>query len=105
MGATRLSVTTVFVIVTVAPRVKSAPGGISTPPPVAKTPSRPVSGVETGLDRVTPPVIVTPSTVTVGSLSANAWPIVITGPPPSMIVEPAPAPTSFTLLLIVKPPS
>ena len=51
VGATRLPVTTVFVIVTVAPTAKSAPGGISTPPPAAKTPSWPKNGVDIGLER------------------------------------------------------
>ena len=39
VGATRFPVMTLFAIVTVAPPVKSAFGGISTPPPAAKTPS------------------------------------------------------------------
>jgi hypothetical protein len=50
-------------------------------------------------------VIVTPLIQTVGSLAAPKVPIVITGPPPLMIVEPAPAPTSCRRLSIVKPPS
>src|SRR6266511_3937815 len=68
VGATRLPVMTLSVIVTVAPPVKSALGGISTPPPSANTPSWPTNGIDSGLERVTPPVIVTPSIETVGSL-------------------------------------
>jgi hypothetical protein len=64
-----------------------------------------VNGIDTGLDRVTPPVIVTPLIETVGSLDAPKLPTVITEPPPLMIVAPAPAPTNLTLLSIVKPPS
>ena len=71
LGATRLPVMTLFAIVTVAPPLKSALGGISTPPPAAKTPSWPVNGVDSGLDRVTPPVIVTPSIETVGSADGS----------------------------------
>src|SRR5439155_26772412 len=104
-GGTRWRLTTVSVIVTVAPPAKSAPAGIWTPPPAAKTPSWPVNGVEIGLDRVTPPVIVTPSIVTVGSFAAPKVPIVSTGPPPLIVVRPDPAPTSLTLLSIVNPPS
>ena len=105
LGATRLPVMTLFAIVTVAPPLKSALGGISTPPPAAKTPSWPVNGVDSGLDRVMPPVIVTPSIETVGSDEAPNSPIVSTGPPPLMIVRLAPAPTSLTLTSIVTPPS
>src|SRR4029079_18333852 len=61
LGATRVPVMTLFEIVTLAPPLKSSLGGISTPPPAAKTPSCPVNGVDSGLDRVTPWVIVTPS--------------------------------------------
>src|SRR5512142_337625 len=94
-----------FVIVTVAPPpkslhpppLKSVLGGTSMPPPAAQTPSFPVHGIDSGLERVTPPVIVTPSTETVGSLDAKIRPIVMTGPPPLMIVRPGPAPASFTL--------
>src|SRR5512133_1718029 len=70
LGATRLPVMTLFAIVTVAPPLKSALGGISTPPPAANTPSWPVNGTDSGLDRVMPPVIVTPSIETVGSAEA-----------------------------------
>src|SRR5712691_9536750 len=105
LGATRLSVMTLFVIVTVAPPLNSALGGISMPPPAANTPSWPVNGIDSGLERVTPPVIVTPSIETVGSLEAPKVPIVRTGPPPLMIVWAEPAPASLTLLSIVKPPS
>jgi hypothetical protein len=96
---------TLLAIVTVAPPLKSALGGISTPPPAAKTPSWPVNGVDSGLDRVMPLVIVTPSIETVGSTTAPNSPIVTTGPPPLMIVRLAPAPTSLTLTSIVTPPS
>src|SRR6266849_4676362 len=113
LGATRLPVMTLLVIVTVAPPPNSSAahgpprsvlGGTSMPPPAAHTPSFPAHGTDSGLERVTPPVIVTPPIETVGSLAAKIWPIVITGPPPLMIVRPGPAPTSLTLLSIVKPP-
>src|SRR5262245_41795002 len=105
LGATRLPLMTLFAIVTVAPPLKSALGGISTPPPAAKTPSCPVNGSDSGLDRVTPSVIVTPSIETVGSDEAPNSPIVTTGPPPLMTVLLAPAPTSLTLASTVTPPS
>src|SRR5262245_17655143 len=105
VGATRFPLMTLLVILTVAPPLKSAFGGISTPPPAAKTPSRPVNGVDSGLERVTPPVIVTPSIETVGSSEAPNSPIVSTGPPPLMIVRPAPAPTSLMLTASVPPPA
>src|SRR5262245_10141926 len=113
LGATRLPVMALFVIVTVAPPprslhpppLKSVLGGTSMPPPAAQTPSFPLHGTDSGLERVTPPVIVTPLIVTVGSLAAKIWPIVITGPPPLMIVEPGPAPVSVRLLSMVNPPS
>src|SRR5213078_192033 len=91
VGATRLPLTTLFEIVTFAPLRKSASGGISTPPPSAITPSSPTNRVDSGLDRATPPVIVTPSIETVGSLDAPKMPIVSTEPPPLMIVDSAPA--------------
>src|SRR2546422_9080285 len=53
---------------------------------------------------VPPPVMSPPPIETVGSLAASKVPIVITGPPPLMIVRPGPAPTSLTLVSIVKPP-
>ena len=56
--------------VTVAPPVMAASGGIYTPPPVAYTLSAPVNGIDSGLDRVIPPVMVTPLIDTVGSLDA-----------------------------------
>src|SRR5437868_122851 len=105
VGATRLPVMALFVIVTVAPPLKSAFGGISTPPPSAITPSSPTNGMDSGLERVTPPVIVTPSIETAGSLEAPKAPIVSTGPPPLMMVEPAPAPTMSRLTSIVTPPA
>ena len=54
---------------------------------------------------MTPPVTVTPSIVTVGSLAAPATPIVSTGPPPLMMVAAGPAPTSLTLTSMVTPPA
>jgi hypothetical protein len=105
VGATRFPLMTLFAIVIVAPPLKSALGGISTPPPAAKTPSCPVNGVDSTLDRVTPPVMVTPSIETVGSSEAPNSPTVSTGPPPLMIVRPAPAPTSLMLTSIVAPPA
>jgi hypothetical protein len=92
-------------MVTVAPPVESALGGISIPPPSAKTPSSPVNGLDCGLDLVTPPAIVMPWIDTVGSLDAPKVPIVSTGPPPRIVVEADPAPTSFTLVSIVTPPA
>ena len=56
---------TLFVIVTSALCWKSMPGRISTPPPSAHVPS-PKKSLAIALDRVTPPVIVTPSMETVG---------------------------------------
>ena len=70
VGSARLPVMTLLEIVTVAPPVKSAFGGISTPPPRAITPSSPVNGTDSGLDRATPPVMVTPEIETVGSAEA-----------------------------------
>src|SRR5438128_2548877 len=86
VGATRLPVITLLLIVTVAPPLKSALGGISMPPPAANTPSCPTNGVGCGFDRVTPPVIVTPSMETVGSVDSPKAPIVSTGPPPLITV-------------------
>src|SRR5947209_4003079 len=105
VGATRLSVITLFEIETVAPPLKSAFGGISMPPPIAITPAVPTNLVDSGLDRATPPVMVTPSTETVGSLDAPRVPMVSTEPPPLMIVTLGPAPTRLTLLSIVMPPA
>src|SRR5215467_8872019 len=95
------AVMTLLVMVTVAPPLKWALGGISTPPPNADSWQWPT---DPGVERVTPPVMVTASIETVGSVVAPKDPIVITGPPPLMAVEPAPAPTIFTLTPIVKPP-
>src|SRR4029453_17353511 len=89
LGATSLPLTTLFAIVTVAPPLKSLFGGISMPPPNAMTPS---PKKVRQLVRVLPPVIVTPLIETVGSVAANAFPMVTTGPPPLMIVSPAAAP-------------
>src|SRR5262245_56653901 len=113
LGATRLPVMTLLLIVTVAPPpnslhappLESVAGGTCTRPPAAHTPSLPVHGTDSGLVRVSPPVIVTPSIETVGSLAAKISPIVITGPPPLMVVRPGPAPASLTLTSIVKPPA
>src|SRR5437762_9087472 len=104
-GATRLPRITLSAIVTVAPPVKSAFDGISTPPPKAMTPSSPVHATDSGLDREIPPVIVTPMISTVGSTVAPKVPIVMTVPPPRMTVELAPLPRSRTLFAIVKPPA
>ncbi len=93
-GAARFPVTTLSLIVTVAPRPPSAAGGTSMPPPNAS-----------GLELLTPPVIVTPLIVTVGSVPAPSSPIVNTGPPPLITVEPAPEPSSLTLASIVIPPA
>src|SRR6516165_85151 len=105
VGSARLPVMTLLEIVTVAPPLKSAFGGISTPPPRAITPSSPVRGADSGLDRATPPVMVTPEIETVGSVDAPKTPIVSTEPPPRSTVEPAPAPVIFTLTSIVTPPA
>ena len=64
-----------------------------------------MNGVDIGLDREAPPVIVTPSIDAVGSLEAPNVPIVSTGPPPLIVVRPDPAPRSLTFLSIVKPPA
>lgn len=74
------------------------------PPPAAHTPAFPVNGIDSGLDRATPPVIVTPLIETAGSLDAPKAPIVSTEPPP-MIVAADPAPSRNTLLVIVTPPA
>ena len=105
VGATRLPVITLLVMVTSAPPLKSALGGISTPPPRAKTPSTPRNGIDSGLDWAKPPVMVTPVITTVGSTSAPYSPIVITEPPPLMMVAFAPLPSRRTLFVIVMPPA
>src|SRR6516162_6385369 len=59
LGATRLPVMTLLVIVTVAPPpkslhpppLKSVLGGTSMPPPAAQTPTFPLHGTDSGLDR------------------------------------------------------
>src|SRR5437868_3106541 len=55
----------------------------------------------------TPPVIVTPlsETVNLSASTAPATPIVSTGPPPRIVVRPAPEPTTVTLLSSVTPPA
>src|SRR6266567_5052781 len=100
-GSAAFAVMTLLVMVTVAPPLKWALGGISTPPPNAESWQWPT---DSGVERVTPPVMVTASIETIGSVVAPKDPIVITGPPPLMAVETAPAPTIFTLTPIVKPP-
>src|SRR5512146_120530 len=104
VGATRLPVIRLLAIVTSAPPLKSALGGISTPPPRAMTPSSPTNGSDSGLDVAYPPVMVTPLINTVGSTAAPYWPIVTTEPPPLMTVEAAPLPSRRTLLVMVSPP-
>ncbi len=99
-GATRFPVITLREIVTVAPPEKSAFGGISIPPPAAKTFAAPVNVTDIGLECVRPPVTVTPATDTVGSCVAWKRPIVITDRPPRTTVRPAPAPTRRTLFVM-----
>jgi hypothetical protein len=67
-------VITLLEIVTVAPPVREASGGISMPPPAAHCPATPKNAdcVDAGLDRATPPVIVTPEIDTVGSVDASS---------------------------------
>src|SRR5207248_2294161 len=96
-GAARLPVMRLSSIVTVAPMLPLADAGTSMPPPAVKEGA--------GFDVLTPPVIVTPLIVTVGSLGASASPIVTTGPPPLMIVVSTPAPINFRFLSIVIPPA
>ena len=84
-------------IVTVAPVALPAPDGIHTPPP------RAANG--RGAESLNPPVMVTRLIETVGWSIPSGSPIVTTGPPPSIVVAPAPAPTSCTLFEIVIPPA
>src|SRR5580704_11090486 len=86
LGSAWLPVITLSEIVTLAPGPRCAPGGISIPPPAAQTPAFPVNGIDSGLDRATPPVIVIPLIDTVGSLDAPNMPIVSTCLPPRMRV-------------------
>jgi hypothetical protein len=95
-GAVLLPVMTLLLIVTVAPVAKPAAGTTERPPPCGMK--------DTGETVFEPPVIVTALMLTVGSELAFGSPIVTTGPPPSMMVFPAPAPMSDTLTLIVIPP-
>src|SRR5439155_9245969 len=95
--ATVFSLTTLSLIVTVAPVVKPAACGIRTPPPCVTAWS--------GTEELTPPVIVTPLIAIVGSVGANSFPSVSTGAPPLMVVAPAPAPRTSTLTSIVTPPA
>src|SRR2546421_1673432 len=96
-GAVRLPLITLSLIVSVAPGAKFAACGTSIPPPRATNGN--------GLDVFRPPVIVTLAIDTVGSLDAFNTPTITTGPPRLINVKPAPAPTSWRLLSIVKPPS
>ena len=57
------------------------------------------------LPRVTPPVTVTPLISTRGGAAGCGVATVMTGPPPTMLVRVAPAPTSRRLLEIVTPPA
>ena len=99
-AVTLLPLMTLSEIVTVAPMVLSAAAGINTPPPAAKNPE---PNCDSGFESLKPPVIVTRLIETVRS--AVPSPIVITGPPPSMVVAPADLPTRLTLLSIVIPPA
>ena len=99
-AVTRLPLMTLSEIVTVAPIVLSAAAGINTPPPAVK---KPVPNCDSGFESLKPPVIVTRLIETVRL--AVPSPIVITGPPPSIVVAPADTPTRLTLLSIVIPPA
>ena len=101
-AVTRLPVITLRLIVTVAPVEKPSAAGINTPPPAAMKPGP--TG-DSGLESWSPPVIVTALIDTVGGSGANASPIVITGPPPTIRVAAADTPTRLTLLSIVIPPA
>jgi hypothetical protein len=81
-------------IVTVAPVVCPVPCGIQMPPPVAKPAAS-----------FMPPVIVTRLIATCRSLAPSNAPMVMTGPPPLMIVAPEDMPTRSTLFKIVIPPA
>ena len=86
---TVLPVMTLFEIDTVAPVPlnggwSSWEVGIHTPPPNVT--------FESGCELLTPPVIVTPSIVTLRPSGAVARKIVTTGPPPLMIVSSRPRP-------------
>jgi len=85
-GATRFPMIALSVIVTVAPGPKSGPGGTSIPPPEANAPVTTVNLAANGLVRDTPPVMVTPDMETVGRAASPNVPIVITGPPPRIVV-------------------
>ena len=98
--ATLLPVMTLSLIATVAPRpprVEKDPTTISTPPPCVTAWS--------GLELLKPPVTVTPVIETVGSVVDCSWPMRSTGPPPVMVVAPAPDPRMSTLTSIVTPPA
>src|SRR5205823_4946501 len=97
VGAATLPVIALPVIVRFVGVAPSAAGGTDTPPPSA-------SNVVSKAEWVTPPVIVTSRMVTVGSLEPPSVPTVITGPPPLIVVRPAPAPSIARLLVIAKPP-
>src|SRR5262245_33647316 len=92
-GVTLFPVTKLSEIVTVA-RGSPGPGnGIDTPPPAA-----------TPCSSTSPPVIVMRLIETVGWGPMNA-PIVMSGPPPWMVVAPAALPTRSMLFRIVIPPA
>jgi hypothetical protein len=95
VGVTRLSAITLSEIVTVAPvALPALRGRIRIPPPAAIARS--------GVDLFRPSRMVRRLIDTVGF--ANPSPIVITGPPPLMMVVAAEVPTSCTLLSIAMPP-
>src|SRR6184192_4296911 len=75
------------------------------PPPSAITLSLPTHAFDSGLVVVTPPVIVTPLMLTVGSVGARKAPMVTTGPPPRIVVEFGPAPVIWRLRSITIPPA
>jgi hypothetical protein len=94
-GATLFWLMTLSLIVTVAPVASPAAGRIEIPPPKVTN--------ESGVASLSPPVIVTRLIETVGLTTPS--PIVTTGPPPSIVVAPAPEPTSCKLFKIVIPPA
>ncbi len=91
-GSATFPAMTLSLIITAGPVELSGAESIFTPPPAANPG-----------ESLRPPVIVTPLIETVGFTAPN--PIVITGPPPSMVVAPADAPTRARSLSIVIPPA